>query len=39
MDLEGYEAQARACSGSCFVCAFVSGDPEFRHETVDQDDE
>lgn len=37
MDLGAYEARAR--SGPCFVCAFVSGDPEFAHETVYEDEE
>ena len=37
MDLRAYEARTR--SGPCFVCAFVAGDPEFRHETVHEDDE
>ncbi|WP_240969256.1 hypothetical protein [Streptomyces sp. HNM0575] len=37
MDLKAYEARAR--SGVCFACAFVSGDPEFHHETVHEDDE
>lgn len=37
MDLQAYEERTR--SGPCFVCAFVAGEPEFRHETVYEDDE
>ncbi|MGH3313134.1 MAG: HIT family protein [Streptomyces sp.] len=37
MDLRAYEERMR--SGPCFVCAFVAGDPDFRHETVYEDDD
>ncbi|MCQ8773163.1 HIT family protein [Streptomyces telluris] len=37
MDLAAYSARAQ--SGPCFVCAFLSGDPDFAHETVFEDDE
>ncbi|MEH6373432.1 HIT family protein [Streptomyces sp. KLMMK] len=37
MDLGAYSARAQ--SGPCFVCAFLSGDPDFAHETVFEDDE
>ncbi|QVQ53517.1 HIT family protein [Spiractinospora alimapuensis] len=36
MDLPAYEARAR--HGPCFVCSFVAGDPEYRHETVHEDE-
>jgi diadenosine tetraphosphate (Ap4A) HIT family hydrolase len=35
MDLAAYEARTR--SGRCFVCAFLSGDPDYPHETVYED--
>jgi diadenosine tetraphosphate (Ap4A) HIT family hydrolase len=31
--------RAGARSGPCFVCAFLAGDPDYRHELVSQDDE
>ena len=34
-DLEAYSARAR--SGPCFVCAFLAGHPDYRHETVFED--
>ncbi|WP_405984750.1 HIT family protein [Streptomyces sp. NBC_00872] len=37
MDLEQYERRARG--GPCFVCAFLAGEPEYRHERVYEDDE
>jgi histidine triad (HIT) family protein/ATP adenylyltransferase len=37
MDHRAYEARAR--SRPCFVCAFAAGDPDYRHETVYEDDE
>ncbi|MFF1957802.1 HIT family protein [Streptomyces sp. NPDC058220] len=37
MDLPSYEARVR--SGPCFVCAFLAGDPAYRHETVHEDEE
>ncbi|MEU0804561.1 HIT family protein [Streptomyces sp. NPDC005970] len=37
MDLETYTARARR--GPCFVCAFVSGDPDYAHHTVFEDDD
>lgn len=37
MDLETYHARAR--SGPCFVCAFVAGDPDYRHEIIAEDRE
>ncbi|MFC5144701.1 HIT family protein [Streptomyces aureoversilis] len=36
-DLGSYSARAQ--SGPCFVCAFLSGHPDFAHETVFEDDE
>ncbi|MBO8190111.1 HIT family protein [Streptomyces oryzae] len=36
MDLDAYTARARR--GPCFVCAFLSGDPDYAHETVYEDD-
>ncbi|MFD3487560.1 HIT family protein [Streptomyces sp. NPDC058665] len=36
MDLAAYEERAR--NGPCFVCAFLRGDPGYRHETVYEDD-
>ncbi|QXE39037.1 HIT family protein [Streptomyces sp. GMY02] len=35
-DLQEYEQQARG--GPCFVCAFLAGDPAYRHETVYEDE-
>ncbi|MFD3915116.1 HIT family protein [Streptomyces sp. NPDC058603] len=37
MDLTAYEERTR--SGPCFVCAFLAGDPAFRHETVYEDED
>ncbi|MFI1334641.1 HIT family protein [Streptomyces sp. NPDC020845] len=37
MDLEAYTARAQR--GPCFVCAFVSGHPDFAHHTVYEDDD
>ncbi|MFE1959588.1 HIT family protein [Streptomyces sp. NPDC059479] len=37
MDLEQYERQAR--SGPCFVCAFLAGEPGYRHDVVYEDEE
>lgn len=37
MDLAAYEE--RASNGQCFVCAFLRGDPDYRHETVYEDDD
>jgi histidine triad (HIT) family protein len=37
MDLQAYEERAR--TGPCFICAFAAGDPEYRHETVYEDEE
>ncbi|KAK1182226.1 HIT family protein [Streptomyces sp. NBS 14/10] len=37
MDLEAYTARAQR--GPCFVCAFVSGRPDFAHHTVYEDDD
>ena len=36
MDHEAYAAQAR--NGPCFVCAYLAGDPDYRHETVYEDE-
>ncbi|MFE4538619.1 HIT family protein [Streptomyces scopuliridis] len=36
-DLTAYEELARR--GPCFICAFLAGDPAFRHETVYEDEE
>src|SRR5262245_26714570 len=36
MDVVAYEARVRA--GGCFICAFVRGDPEYRHELVYEDE-
>ncbi|MFI6084379.1 HIT family protein [Streptomyces sp. NPDC051217] len=36
MDLAAYEERAR--DGPCFVCAFLRGEPGYRHETVYEDD-
>ncbi|MGW6154261.1 HIT family protein [Streptomyces sp. NPDC055144] len=36
MDLDAYVARAR--TGPCYICAYVAGDPEHRHETVYEDD-
>jgi histidine triad (HIT) family protein len=35
MDIQAYETRAR--SGPCFVCAFLAGHPQYRHETVYED--
>ncbi|WP_189314507.1 HIT family protein [Streptomyces brasiliensis] len=37
MDHEAYAARARC--GPCFVCAFLAGHPDYRHETVFEDDD
>ncbi|MFI0444181.1 HIT family protein [Actinomadura sp. 6N118] len=37
MDHEAYQAQAR--SGPCFVCSFLSGHPDYAHETIYEDDD
>ncbi len=37
MDVEAYETLVR--SGPCFVCAFIEGDPRYRHETVYEDED
>ncbi|MCC3773815.1 HIT family protein [Streptomyces sp. UNOB3_S3] len=37
MDLEAYDERAQ--SGPCFVCAFLSGHPDYRHETVFEDED
>ncbi|GGZ66887.1 HIT family protein [Streptomyces bluensis] len=37
MDLEAYEAMAR--HGPCFVCAFLSGHPDYPHHTVFEDED
>ncbi|MFD9515848.1 HIT family protein [Streptomyces sp. NPDC059979] len=36
MDLESYVERTR--SGPCFVCAFLSGHPDYPHETVFEDE-
>ncbi|WP_329317143.1 HIT family protein [Streptomyces sp. NBC_01262] len=36
MDLQAYEARAQ--SGPCFICAFLSGDPDYPHETIYEDE-
>lgn len=36
MDIAAYEERAR--NGPCFVCAFLRGDPDYRHETVYEDE-
>ncbi|MEU1307794.1 HIT family protein [Streptomyces cinnamoneus] len=35
MDLEAYDERAQ--NGPCFVCAFLSGHPDYRHEMVFED--
>lgn len=37
MHAESYERRVR--SGQCFVCAFLGGHPDYRHEIVLEDDE
>ncbi|MGW0822154.1 HIT family protein [Streptomyces sp. NPDC002845] len=37
MDLDAYAARAQG--GPCFVCAFVGGDPDYRHEAVYEDED
>ncbi|MBR8741195.1 HIT family protein [Nocardiopsis sp. MG754419] len=37
MDLAAYTERSR--TGPCFVCAFLSGDPDHRHATVYEDDD
>ncbi|MFF7656796.1 HIT family protein [Streptomyces sp. NPDC007983] len=36
MDLDAYTARAR--SGPCFVCAYLAGDPDYRHEAIYEDE-
>jgi len=36
-DLEAYVRRSR--EGPCFVCAFLAGDPEYRHHLVYEDEE
>jgi histidine triad (HIT) family protein/ATP adenylyltransferase len=36
-DVGGYER--RVLHGPCFICAFVAGDPEYRHHVVFEDDD
>ena len=37
MDLDTYSANAQR--PGCFVCAFLAGDPEYRHEVVFEDED
>jgi histidine triad (HIT) family protein len=37
MDLDTYFADAQL--PGCFVCAFLAGDPDYRHETVFEDED
>lgn len=37
MDAAAYADRAQR--GPCFICAFLAGDPDYRHETVLEDDE
>lgn len=37
LDFEEYER--RVHEGPCFVCAFVAGDPDYRHHLVYEDDD
>ncbi|MBA2809301.1 HIT family protein [Streptomyces sp. KM273126] len=37
MDVEAYETRAR--SGPCFVCAFLSGHPDYSHHMVFEDED
>jgi histidine triad (HIT) family protein/ATP adenylyltransferase len=36
-DIEQYVRRVR--EGPCFICAFVAGDPEYRHHVVLEDDD
>ncbi|MER7201567.1 HIT family protein [Streptomyces sp. CB01635] len=36
MDLDAYVARTR--TSPCYICAYLAGDPEHRHETVYEDD-
>ncbi|MFD3558248.1 HIT family protein [Streptomyces sp. NPDC058686] len=36
MDLDAYVARAR--TGPCYICAYLAGDPDYRHESVYEDD-
>ncbi|WP_405558133.1 HIT family protein [Streptomyces sp. NBC_01171] len=36
MDLDAYVARAR--NGPCFICAYLDGHPDYRHEPVYEDD-
>ncbi|MEV5986241.1 HIT family protein [Streptomyces sp. NPDC052051] len=36
MDLQAYEARAR--TGPCFICAYLRGDPDYRHELIYEDE-
>ncbi|MFE5051920.1 HIT family protein [Streptomyces sp. NPDC056637] len=36
MDLDAYVARTR--TGPCYICAFLAGEPGYRHETVYEDD-
>jgi diadenosine tetraphosphate (Ap4A) HIT family hydrolase len=35
-DVEAYERRVR--EGPCFICQFLAGDPDYRHETVYADE-
>lgn len=37
MDLAAYTDRAQR--GPCFICAFLAGDPDYRHETVYEDED
>ena len=37
MDVEAYEQRVR--SRPCFICAFLSGDPDYEHEVVLEDED
>ncbi|MFI0817909.1 hypothetical protein ACH4TX_15600 [Streptomyces sp. NPDC021098] len=36
MDLDAYTERAR--NGPCFVCAYLAGDPDYRHATLYEDE-
>ncbi|MGW6482495.1 HIT family protein [Streptomyces sp. NPDC055059] len=36
MDLDAYVARTR--TGPCYICAYLAGDLDYRHETVYEDD-
>lgn len=36
-DPDAYERRVR--EGPCFICAFVTGNPDYQHHTVYEDDE